>query len=216
MERKRSFSNQLRSVIGLCRALADAIMSKLFQRRAIFIARFGKDFVSLNDHEMRDRILSLSEDALSFLDTMHEAELGDCSSRFGRPLTSHFRGPFFIYKSPSTHAYVHQLPLYPKQVVTFVDESFEAAFGWQMSTFVSLQIEMHHILRSEDVVGLQCSILQSCVHAPSVETVPTFTQFLDILCANAQFRKCRVTHYTIRSSDLTPVYGILIADPLDG
>jgi hypothetical protein len=177
------------------------------------MGQFGKSFVSPVDNEMRERILSLPEEAFSFLDRMHEAELGDLPSMFQRLLKDRISGPFLVYRTPPTFAYVHKLLLYPRQLVIFLSDAFESAFGWPNSTLSTTQLEPCHILSSEDIVGFQCNVLQECLRNPTVGTVPSFSQSLDVLCTNGMFQPCRVTHYTIRSFDLTPVYGILVAEP---
>jgi hypothetical protein len=200
--------------IDLRRDLSNTILQQLLERRSLFLSRFGKEFVSVVDNEMRERILCLPEERLSFLDRMHEGELGDLPSLFRRLSIDPVSGPTLVYRTPPTYAYIHKLLLYPRQLVIFLSESFKSTFGWQLSTLRDVQLEPCHILRSEDVIALQCNVLQECLKNPTVGTTPTFKQSLDILCANGTFLSCRLTHYTIRSSDLTPVYGMMVADPL--
>lgn len=103
------------SAIDLCSAISDVILQQLLDRRNLFIAQFGKACVSPWDNQMRERILSLPEEALSFLDRMHEAELGDLPSMFQRLLMDRVSGSFLVYRTPPTFAYVHKLVLYPRQ-----------------------------------------------------------------------------------------------------
>jgi hypothetical protein len=203
------------NAIILSRALSSMILRQLLDHRDMFAARFGRQFVSSNDDEMMANILSLPEESLAFVDKMHEAELGDAQRILAMPQFHAITSPLLIYRTPPTYAYIHQLLLYPRHTVTFVNQAFESEFGWQVATFNALGLEPCHIVRSDDLISVQYQILRACLSGPSVGAMPDFLKEVHIMRADGQFRLCRTRHYTIRSGDLTPVYGVFLAEPLD-
>eukprot|EP00762_Andalucia_godoyi_P003149 ANDGO_01146.mRNA.1 hypothetical protein len=224
-------------VVDLFAMQSELIMRGIVSTRSdLFAKKFGASFVEKSS--FRKNILSLSPAEINFMDRMHEEELGNIWETDYAPPTEDVRlrvqsavdalnlqeaceaaqssglpctapQPMLVYRSSATYAYLHHLMLHQSQLIMHINSAFERAFGWLKSEFRALALEPIHIVHSSDILSLLKCIFQASLRAPSVQEVPIFEGPFKLMCHSGGFRTCMFRHWSIRSHDGTPVYGVV-------
>lgn len=182
--------------------------------------KFGKPFMDPLSFERN--LMALPEESLGFLDNWNLARVSEMFDIKGLPEDV----PWFIYRCPPIHLYLHGIMLSQKmQVILDVSRAFTEAFGWTKERLETHEIQPQTIVHPDDItvvmqnIGIACSapstpelprrLPPSMIAAlAGLPSIPSFRLHVRVMLANGAFVPCRIIHLNVRSPNLCPIYGM--------